>query len=168
MKTVLRTLISLCLIVWIGAEIFFPVVAALTFTILAPDTHTAGRIVGSCLRVLHYEGLVAGVLLVGFLLLGGRIAMFSRRNLRIALVLAVGMLALTAVSQFGIIPRMEAYRIEAGGAIDTAALDDPARVAFERLHNTSENVEEVVLLLGLVLVGVLATAADAPEGRVQG
>jgi hypothetical protein len=168
MKTVLRTLISLCLIVWIGAEIFFPVVAALTFTILAPDTHTAGRIVGACLRVLHYEGLVAGVLLIAFLTLGDRMAMFSRRNLRIALVLVVGMLALTAVSQFGIIPRMEIYRIEAGGAIDTAALDDPARVAFERLHKTSEHVEEAVLLLGLVLVGLLATTAHTPKGKVQG
>lgn len=163
MKNVLRTLISLCLIVWIGAEIFFPVVAAITFTTLAPDTHTAGRIVGSCLRVLHYEGLVAGALLVILLILASRACLFSRRNLRMALVLIVGMLALTAVSQFSIIPRMETYRIEAGGAVDAAALKDPARVAFQRLHKTSEHVEEAVLLLGLVLVGVLATSVVQPN-----
>jgi hypothetical protein len=32
MKTLLRTLLYLALIVWLGAEIFFPVVAAITFT----------------------------------------------------------------------------------------------------------------------------------------
>ncbi len=31
MKTLLRTLLSFALIVWIGAEIFFPIVAAITF-----------------------------------------------------------------------------------------------------------------------------------------
>ena len=160
MKTLLRALISLCLIVWIGAEIFFPIVAALAFGILAPDTHTAGRIVGSCLSVLHYEGLVAGALLVLFIILGSRIGMFCGRKLYVALVLVVLMLALTAVSQFGIMPRMEKYRIEAGGAIDSAALDDPARVAFERLHKTSENVEEGVLFLGLVLIGFLAASVE--------
>ncbi len=161
MKTVMRALISLCLIVWIGGELFFPVVAALAFGILAPDTHTAGRIVGSCLRVLHYEGMVAGALLILFIILGSRVGMFCGRKLYIALVLVVLMLALTAVSQFGIIPRMETYRVEAGGAIDTAALDDPARVAFEHLHRTSENVEEAVLFLGLVLVGFLAASEES-------
>ena len=34
--------------------------------------------------------------------------------------------------------------------------DDPSRTAFERLHKTSEHVEEAILLCGLVLVGVLA------------
>src|SRR5450755_871145 len=102
MKTLLRALISLCLVVWIGAEIFFPIVAALTFGILAPDRHTAGRIVGSCLSVLHYEGLVAGALLVLFIILGSRVGMFCGRKLHVALVLVVLMLALTAVSQFGI------------------------------------------------------------------
>ena len=43
-----------------------------------------------------------------------------------------------------------------GGAVDAAAADDPSRTAFERLHKTSEHVEEAILLCGLVLVGVLA------------
>ena len=46
MKTLLRTLLYLALIVWLGAEIFFPVVAAITFGTLQGATHTAGTIVG--------------------------------------------------------------------------------------------------------------------------
>ncbi len=53
MKTLLRTLLYLALIVWLGAEIFFPVVAAITFGTLPGDTHTAGTIVGELLRILH-------------------------------------------------------------------------------------------------------------------
>jgi len=161
MKTLVRTLISLCLTVWIGAELFFPGLAAVTFTTLSPDTHTAGRIVGTCLRILHWEGLVAGVLLLVLTVAASRLAMLSRRSLRIALTLLVVMLSLTAVSQFGIIPRMETYRVEAGGSVNAAALDDPARVAFQHLHKTSEHVEEAVLFLGLVLVGVLAADPTA-------
>jgi hypothetical protein len=156
MKIALRTLILLCLVTWIGAELFFPFVAFFVFTTLMPDTHTAGRIVGACLRVIHYEGLVAGVLLIVLVLLGKRIGIVSLKSLRISLVLLTAMVGLTAVSQFGIIPRMEVYRIAVGGSVDAAALSDPSRVAFERLHKTSEHVEEAILLCGLVLVGVLA------------
>ncbi len=156
MKIALRTLIMLCLVTWIGAELFFPFVAFFAFTTLTPDTHTAGRIVGACLRVIHYEGLVAGGLLIVLVLLGKRIGIVSPKSLRIALVLLAVMVGLTGVSQFGIIPKMETYRIALGGAVDAAAADDPSRTAFERLHKTSEHVEEAILLCGLVLVGVLA------------
>ena len=61
LKTLLRTLLYFALIVWLGAEIFFPVVAAITFTTLSPDTHTAGSIVGELLRILHGMGLVSGM-----------------------------------------------------------------------------------------------------------
>ncbi len=168
MKTVLRTTIWLCLIVWMGAETFFPVVAAVTFTTLTPDTHTAGRIVGSCLRILHYEGLVAGTLLLVLIVVASRLAMISRRNLQISLTLILVMLTLTAISQFGIIPRMETYRLEAGGTVEAAAVDDPARIAFKHLHKTSEHVEELILVLGLVLVGVLAYSQDRDALRVHG
>jgi len=63
MKTVLRTLLYLALIVWLGAEIFFPVVAAITFMTLRADTHTAGTIVGQLLRILHGMGMVSGLVL---------------------------------------------------------------------------------------------------------
>ena len=61
MKTLLRSLLYLALIVWLGAEIFFPVVAAITFATLTPDKHTAGLVVGALLRILHGIGFVSGI-----------------------------------------------------------------------------------------------------------
>ena len=64
MKTLLRTLLYLALIVWLGAEIFFPIVAAISFGTLRPDTHLAGAIVGQLLRILHGMGMVSGVVAI--------------------------------------------------------------------------------------------------------
>ena len=76
MKTLIRTLLLLSLIVWLGAEIFFPVVAAVTFTQLRRNTHDAGLIVGELLRLLHVAGMVAGVVLLALLALYGLWAVF--------------------------------------------------------------------------------------------
>ena len=67
MKTLLRSLLYIALIVWMGAEIFFPVIAAVTFNTLLPDTHTAGTIVGHLLRILHGMGLVSGIIVLALL-----------------------------------------------------------------------------------------------------
>jgi len=69
MKTLLRSLLYLALIVWLGGEIFFPVVAAITFMTLQTDTHTAGTIVGELLRILHGMGLVSGMIALALLAL---------------------------------------------------------------------------------------------------
>jgi uncharacterized protein DUF4149 len=160
MKTVIRTLLLLSLIVWLGAEIFFPVVAQVTFTQLAPNTHDAGAIVGSLLRILHGMGLVCGVVLVALLALAPAWGIFKPRLALAALGVVLGMVGLTAYSQYGIIPAMERDRLAAGGVIDNAALDDPARVHFEALHKRSERVEGIVILLGIVVV-VLVGGGEA-------
>ena len=103
MKTFLRTMI--------------PVVATVAFSHL-PDTHAAGQIVGACLRILHQEGLFAGVLLALLFVAASLLDVYPRQVLRGPMLMVVIMLLLTAVSQFGIIPRMETYRQAAGGVID--------------------------------------------------
>ena len=52
--------------------------------------------------------------------------------------------------------------------MDAAAADDPSRTAFERLHKTSEHVEEAILLCGLVLVGVLAMPETSTRDTATG
>jgi len=69
MKTLFRALFYLALIVWVGAEIFFPIVAAITFQTLLPNTHAAGAIVGHLLRILHMMGLVSGLVALALLLI---------------------------------------------------------------------------------------------------
>ncbi len=154
MKTFLRALILVLIVLWLGGVMFFPVVAATAFSTL-PDTHAAGTIVGKCLRILHYEGLFAGTFLVVLLLAARRFRAYTR-NIGLPVAFALVMLALTAFSQFWIIPKMENYRLATGGAIDAVAADDPNRLAFNRLHGVSERVEEGVLLAGLVLVVLIA------------
>jgi hypothetical protein len=167
MKTLLRALIALSIVVWLGGLLFFPVVAWVSFTQLS-DTHTAGTIVGACLRILHEEGLFAGVLLIVLFVAASVTGMYPRQVLRAPLLMVVAMLALTAYSQFSIIPRMEAYRIAAGGAIGAVPRSDPNREAFDRLHNQSTYVEEGVMLAGLVLVVLLARAEGKEFHRSGG
>lgn len=156
MKTLLRTILYLALIVWLGAEIFFPVVAQVTFTTLAPDTHAAGSIVGELLRILHGMGLVSGMVILAVLALAPALGMYKPKAVLAPMGLVLVMVAGTVYSQFGIIPAMERDRIAAGGAINTADTASQYTMDFNRLHNRSVDVEEGVLLLGLVTVVLVA------------
>jgi hypothetical protein len=168
MKTLLRTLLYLALIVWLGAEIFFPVVAAITFQTLQPDTHTAGRIVGELLGILHGMGLACGA--VAFFLLARAPvwgSIYKPRAVLAPMALLAVMIGLTLYSQLGIIPAMERDRIAAGGAIGAVDAANPSRVDFERLHRRSERVEGAILLFGLAAVALVAKA-ETGKGREQG
>jgi hypothetical protein len=158
MKTLLRALLSLALIVWIGAEIFFPIVAAITFNSLQPDTHAAGTVVGQLLRILHGMGLVAGVVALAVLALAPAWGIYKPRTVLAPMVLLVVMIAATVYSQYGIIPAMDRDRRAAGGAIDTTDVANPTTIHFNRLHQRSVFVEESVLLLGLATVVLVAWA----------
>jgi len=158
MKTLLRSLLSFALIVWIGAEIFFPIVAAITFGTLDSDTHTAGTIVGQLLRILHGMGLVAGVVALAILALAPAWGIYKPRTVLAPMILLVVMIGGTVYSQYGIIPAMERDRMAAGGAIDTADITNPARIHFNSLHQRSVIVEEAVLLMGLAMVVLVAFA----------
>ena len=165
MKTLIRALVLLALIVWLGAEIFFPVVAAVTFTQLAPNTHAAGLIVGSLLRILHGIGLVSGIVLLALLALGLAWGIFKSRLALAAMALLLAMVGLTAYSQYGIIPAMERDRLAVGGVVDAAPTDAPARKHFDALHHRSEHVEEAVMLLGVIVVILVAGAESGIKGR---
>lgn len=158
MKTLLRTLLYLALIVWLGAEIFFPIVAAVTFSTLQADTHTAGTIVGELLRILHGIGLVAGLVSLALLALAPAWNIYKPRAVLAPMVLILLMLAFTVYSKYGIIPAMERDRIAAGGAIDPQDSTNPAVSDFNKLHIRSEHVELVILLLGLATVVLVARA----------
>lgn len=160
MKTLLRTLLYLALIVWLGAEVFFPVVAAISF-MTVPDTHLAGTVVRHALLVLHNMGLVAGVVALILLALAPAWNIYKSKTVLAPMVLLVVMLAATAYSQYGIIPAMERDRIAAGGAIDTKDTASPQTADFNRLHNRSTTVEEIILVLGVATVALVAYAESA-------
>src|SRR5712692_5847345 len=102
----LRFLMLLSLIVWLGGLIFFPVVAQTAFSVL-PSRHLAGLVVGRSLGVLHWMGIISGFVFLASSTLYNRLStgaahVFAVRHLLICL-----MLALTLISQFNIIPRMD-------------------------------------------------------------
>lgn len=154
MKTLIRSIVWLALIVWLGGLLFFPITAWAAFSSIA-DTHAAGTIVAKCLGVLHHEGLFAGCVIVLFLAVGRAMRVY-RAGAIVGIAITLVMLAFTAYSQFSIIPRMEKDRIAVGGAIDSVPPTDPHHADFDRLHHTSEHVEEAVMLAGIVLVIALA------------
>lgn len=165
MKTLLRTLLYLALIVWLGAEIFFPIVAAVTFTSLMPNTHAAGTIVGHLIRILHGTGLVSGVVALGLLALAPAWNIYKPKTVLAPMILVVLMMAFTAFSQYVIIPAMDRDQLAAGGAIDTTDPANPNTADFNKLHNRSENVELVILLLGLGAVATVAWAESHRDSR---
>lgn len=146
----LRFLLVLSLAIWVGALVFLPFVAQISFSQL-PSPHLAGMVVRGSLIALHWLGLISGgVFLISSLLEGG-IGEKSVRPFRPSHIIVVFMMALTAISQFRIIPKMDTLRA-AANEIGKLPTDSPIRRQFDFLHVTSTRVEEAVLLLGIVLL----------------
>jgi hypothetical protein len=146
--------------VWVGALLCFgAVVAPALFRTLPPAE--AGSVVRQVIPALDRYGLVAGgaLLALTFTWPPGR-GTWLRRGL-----LAV-MIALCAASFFGVTPRMERLRQDAGGRISELAADHPARREFGRLHGVSTVLSGGVLLLGLLALALpvrrTGPAAAAP------
>jgi uncharacterized membrane protein len=154
----LRFLMLLSLVVWIGGLIFFVAVLAPTaFNIPAvlPNTHLAGNVVRIALSKLHWVAIASGIIFLISSLLYSRFTdgtahVFAARHVLLCL-----MLALTLISQFGIMPRMDTLRVSLGD-VNSAPVDNPERVQFDALHEWSTRVEGAVLLLGLVVVYLVA------------
>lgn len=140
----------LALVIWIGALIFFPVVAQTSFAVL-PLTHLAGLVVRDTLIGLHSMGLATGIIFLACSLIDNRVVLGRPRIFALSHVLVVLMLALTAISQFAIIPRMDALRVSVG-EISALPASNPMRIEFDSLHAWSTRVEMTVLLLGLVVL----------------
>jgi uncharacterized membrane protein len=153
--SVLRYLMLLSLVVWIGGLIFFAFVLAPTAFQVLPTTHLAGNVVGRALGKLHWIAIVSGIVFVFSSLLYGRLAGGSAHPFAVRHILIYLMLALTLFSQFWIIPRMDMLRAQVGN-FSTIPLDNPMRMQFDALHVWSTRVEGVVLLLGLIVVYMTA------------
>lgn len=153
---VLRTLMLLALIVWIGGIVFFVVVLApVVFSGVLPSRELAGNVVNPSLTGLHWIGMVAGLIFLSSSILYN-LARSTRPKVFAPLhILVLLMLLLTAVSQFGIAPRMHVLRMEMG-TIDNVPQEDARRVEFNRLHQRSTQAEGGVLLLGLAAVVLTA------------
>jgi hypothetical protein len=153
--SVLRFLMLLSLIVWVGGIVFLSFVEAPTAFSVAPTRHMAGTLVGHSLTILHWMGLFAGVIFLGSSMLLSSLTSDSAQPLAARHILVCAMLLLTVVSQFGITPKMTTLRAQFGD-IDTVPPDNPARIQFDALHRWSVRLEVVVLLMGLAVTYLTA------------
>ena len=155
--SILRFLILLSLIVWMGGLIFFAFVLAPTVfnPAVLPTRHLAGNVVSRSLTALHWMGLISGIVFLICSMLYSRIVTGDLHPFAFRHLLLYGMLALTLVSQFTITPRMAALR-SSMGEIDQVALTDPARVQFDALHVWSTRLEIGVFVMGLIVIYLTA------------
>ena len=149
----------LSLICWIGGLIFFAFVLAPTAFQVLPSTHLAGNVVGRALSKLHWIAIISGIIylissLIYSRLTDGTSHVFAGRHVLLCL-----MLALTLLSQFWIMPRMDTLRAQVSD-FASVPVDNPARVQFDALHVWSTRVEGAVLLLGLVVVYLTAASSS--------
>jgi len=151
----LRYLMLLSLIVWLGGLIFFSFVVAPTVFSVLPTRHLAGSIVSRSLSALHWIGIVSGIVFLITSALYSRLHAGSAQPLAPRHILLYIMLGLTLISQFGISPRMATLRASMPET-NSAAATDPVRMQFNALHAWSTRLEGGVLLLGLVAVYLTA------------
>jgi uncharacterized membrane protein len=143
----LRTIMLLALIVWIGGIIFFAFVMAPTLFEVLPSSKLAGDVVSPALNTLHWMGLISGAIFLICSLLYNWRKYAQLRLFTATHVFIVAMLALTAVSQFAITPRMRELR-STPQSLDALSI----RTEFDSLHAWSTQLEGGVLFLGLGVV----------------
>jgi uncharacterized membrane protein len=145
MNSVLRFVQVFALGTWVGSIIYFSfVVTRGAFGVLQSHDQ-AGLMVGYSLARLHYMGMVAAVL---YLVAGLALAQSLKAFVQPAMLGMVLMFALTGISQTRVTPRLAELRTEMV-SVDSTPKDNPLRVEFDRLHQTSVRIEVVVLLLGI-------------------
>ena len=147
----MRFLQFLSLGCWLGSIIFFIIFTQGIFSVI-PSKDLTGVVVGYSLARLHVLGIIAGILyLLATLALEKSVAALARP----AALLVFVMILCTMASQYGVIARMDALRVQMG-SVDATAADNPLRMAFDRLHQYSVRLESAVLLSGLVALFLTA------------
>jgi hypothetical protein len=156
----------LALIVWIGGIIFFAFVETRALFTILPITRLAGDVVSVSLTRLHWMGLISGTVFLLCSLICNHQRYARARLFSAAHVFIVIMLVLTALSQYGVTPRMRTVRaqlemVQKPGYDPYIPGSTPQLVAlysgqFNNLHAWSTRLEGAVLLLGIGVVALMA------------
>ncbi len=155
--SLVRFLMLLSLVVWVGGIAFFAFVLAPTVFHpgILPSRQLAGAVVSRSLGILHWIGLGSGIVFLVTSMIDSQVVngvpnLVSARNL-----LVCAMIVLTLISMFAISTRMLDLRNQMV-SIDDVPHDDSRRVEFNRLHVWLTRLESAVLLLGLAVIFLTA------------
>lgn len=156
---VLNDVRLLLIALWLGGAVFFSFVVAPSAFAVLPTHELAGAVVTRTIAVVNVGGFVVGLLLLATALLGREAA--RRRAARLVEVISLAVLAVACgVGHWVVAARMIALRAAWGRPIDRVPPDDPARVAFDSLHNYS-----VGLMCAAIVAGIVAMLLVARRGR---
>jgi hypothetical protein len=141
--TFLKFLMLLTLCLWLGGIMFFSAVEAPLILRHVNDRILGGEIISSSLARLHWMGMICGLVFLLASLIRNYRTTADRKLLTLPHFLVVLMLALTAVSEYFILPAIAELR----------GHSDPAAAArFQHLHTWSVALEAVVLFLGFLVL----------------
>lgn len=162
MTTILRFVAVFALGTWVGSTIFLTFFVAPDVFRLLPTRDLAGAIVGLSLTRLHLLGMAAA-----FIFLVCHIGLLKRPDalVRPAALLVLGMVILTAASQYGVTPRLADLRqqmVAEHGSVDATPKESHLRISFGRLHAVSATLEMAILLLGLIVLFIFVRRIGLP------
>jgi uncharacterized membrane protein len=164
MTGILRALRLLAMVVWVGGLIFFAFVEAPTAFHVMGTNQQFAQLIGGSLEALNQFGIICGfAFLLSTIGLWYRTDPKGRRLLLVQAALIILMITGTQIVQRSIVPAMERDRAAAGGDINAVPKDNAARVDFDRLHHLSENVEGMVLFLGIGVVLVMSVEVSRSD-----
>ena len=141
MRDLLRFLMLLSLVVWLGGIGFFSIVEAPTIFSLVRDRYLGGVIIGASLTQLHYIGITCGLSFLIISLRMNYVEIGAARFFQLSNMLVLGMLSLTLLSQLVLMPAVSSLR--------SSPLTPDNIAQFQRYHSWAVALEAGTLLLGL-------------------
>lgn len=148
---------------WLGAALFFSaVVAPSVFAALrafaVPNVgEIAGTIVTRTLSVINISGFV-----IGLIVLASGLASKEAPGKRIVIAEFISLIVLvitTGVGHWIIAARMRSLRLAMALPIDQVPVDDPRRLAFDKLHGYSVTALSIAMIAALISFGLIAYRA---------
>jgi Domain of unknown function (DUF4149) len=144
MRDLLRFLMLLSLVIWLGGIGFFSIVVAPTIFEVVRDRVLGGALIGACLTQLHYIGITCGLSFLIISLRMNYVEIGAAKFFQLSNMLMLGMLALTLISQLVLLPEVASLR--------SGPLTQETLTQFRRLHNLTVGLEAGTLLMGLAVL----------------
>lgn len=149
----------LLLVLWLGAACFFSFgVAPGAFAVL-PSREIAGAMVSRALLIINYSGLIVGLILLASSFIKqssvNRFQLWAERFLLLILMLAC------ALGQFVIALWLTIVKAQIGRPIEEIAVDDPARITFNNLHQYSVWVLAAAMTAALIAYFLMARRSSS-------
>jgi hypothetical protein len=153
---------SLLLGVWLGAAVFFILVAQSIFATV-PTREMGGTLVTRILAILNYAGLGISIVLLLTSLISAEGKKKAVLWIERVLLLVTG--AACAVSQFVFSWWLLMLRTQMGRPIDEVPADDPLRIQFNNLHEYSSWALIVAMFAGAIAFFLIRAHSNKPDKK---